>query len=132
MADINEVTILEEGQVKITNLRAVIGTKTYTMSNITSITRKKRETGYTASFWWGVFGVLFMIISGLDFDYLWIFSINGLMCVLAAVTVARNPKTVYIVKIGSSSGEKNVLESYDREYIKRIVDAMNEAIVRRG
>ena len=73
-----------------------------------------------------------MIISGLDFDYLWIFSINGLMCVLAAVTVARNPKTVYIVKIGSSSGEKNVLESYDREYIKRIVDAMNEAIVRRG
>jgi hypothetical protein len=132
MSDIHEVIIFEEGKVKITNLRAVIGTKTYTLSDITSVTRKKRKTGDTDFFWWWVSGALFIIISAVDLAYLWCFDIIGLMFFLGALGKARAAKTVYVVKIGSSSGERNVLEAYDRQYIKRIVNAMNEAIVCRG
>ena len=132
MADINEVTFLEEGKVKITNLRAIIGTKTYTMADITSVAREKRKVGDTVSFWWWVSGALFIIISAVDLAYLWCFDIIGLMFFLGALGKARDAKTVYIVKIGSSTGETKVLEAHDRKYIKRIVNAMNEAIVRRS
>ncbi|MDQ3004262.1 MAG: hypothetical protein M3R47_02590 [Chloroflexota bacterium] len=43
LKDGNEVVILKEGNVKITNLRAMIGPKTYSMSNIDEVRVHERE-----------------------------------------------------------------------------------------
>ena len=43
MANTGETTILEEGGVKITNRRAIIGLKTYAMANITSVSMTYRN-----------------------------------------------------------------------------------------
>ncbi|OGC81518.1 MAG: hypothetical protein A2V81_04425 [Candidatus Abawacabacteria bacterium RBG_16_42_10] len=42
-AESEETMFLELGDVKITNLRAVIGTKTYTMPNVTSVSMQEYE-----------------------------------------------------------------------------------------
>ena len=47
MTETIETSILEEGNVKITNLRAIIGTKTYAMSNVTSVNMGKNKPSDT-------------------------------------------------------------------------------------
>jgi hypothetical protein len=42
------------------------------------------------------------------------------------------PKPTYMVRIGSASGEADVLGSKDRDPIEHIVRAMNKAIIERG
>ena len=44
----------------------------------------------------------------------------------------RSRKPSYIVRIGSASGKTDALGSQDEAWIKKIVNAMNEAIVQRG
>jgi len=131
MTDVKEVTVFEEGSVKITNLRAIFGTKTYAISNITSVNRRKRPPS-NASIWWIIVGVLLSLIGLFSLREFWGSLVLGLAIIVAGAYSFYNSKTVYIVKIGSASGESNVLESHDQIYIKRIVEAMNEAIVRKG
>lgn len=42
------------------------------------------------------------------------------------------PKPTYVVRIGSASGEANILSSKDRASIQKIVAAINNAIIGRG
>lgn len=44
MQESDEVTILQEGNVKITNIRTIIGSKTYQLSNIDSVRMHERES----------------------------------------------------------------------------------------
>ena len=41
-------------------------------------------------------------------------------------------KSVYIVQLESASGKVDALESKDKDFIFRVVDALNNAIVARG
>ena len=131
MTETIETSILEEGNVKITNLRAIIGTKTYAMSNVTSVSLGKKKESNTP------LGLIIlgaaMGISGLFTlpDTLVCVGIGGVLAVMG-VFGALNSKPTYMVRIGSASGESNILESTDLEQISRIVAAMNDAIVRRG
>lgn len=57
--------------------------------------------------------------------------LGAIMLIVGLVWLAM-VKTTYHVRIGSASGESNVLEHRDAAYIAKIVKAMNEAIVNRG
>jgi len=50
----------------------------------------------------------------------------------AGIAIAVMTKPSYVVRIGSASGEANALVSKDRAFVGKIVNAMNEAIVKRG
>jgi len=116
--------------VKITNTRAIFESKTYAMNNITSV-----STGYKAPSRGGavvavLIGILILLISigaksigG---------SIFGLLVIALGVWLYTSAKASYSVKIGSASGEATALESKDEKYIQSIVQAMNEAIIKRG
>src|SRR5436190_16751771 len=62
MNDMSETTILEEGKVKITNLRAIIGTKTYPISNITSVNLITKPLSFGPGCLIG-YGVLFLFVT---------------------------------------------------------------------
>jgi len=56
----------------------------------------------------------------------------GLLVMGAGIAIAVMTKPSYVVRIGSASGEANALVSKDRAFVGKIVNAMNEAIVKRG
>lgn len=131
-----ERVVLKEGNVQITNKRAVLGSKTYSMANITSVSNHIVQPnrvfpivliglGALAVFlflWMLLIGqpVPSVLVLGLFLGgggFLWIFVVGG-------------PK--YVVRIGSASGEVNALFSKDKDLINRIVKAINDAIVMRS
>jgi hypothetical protein len=139
----NEQVILEEGQVRITNLRAILGPKTYAMSNITSVTMAKSQPGTCLPFALLLGGAALLALFLLSaYSALssprttdapsWILLVVGAISLAIGIIVHRGAKPDYIVKIGSASGESNALSSRDRASIERIVGAMNQAIVMRG
>lgn len=135
MNESNETTLFDEGGVKITSSKAIIGTLTYPLSDIKFVSRQKKEPG-TAPYWWALLGGLLSLIGFLDINKFRFILILGFIILSAAGYVIRTARTTYVVRIGSPDGETNIFESRDREYIKSIVDAMNQAlddvIARRG
>lgn len=123
----NEQVVFEEGEVKITNRRAVIGSKTYAMSNITSVSMGKQEASGCVPFGLMVISVPFLLVGFANGpERLWV--IVGIVALGLGVLIFRGNKPTFVVQIGSSSGEMKALTSPDRARIERIVTAMNDAI----
>jgi len=134
----DETTIYEAQGVKITNLRAVLGNKTYSVSNITSVGTTVKQPGSCLPFGLMAFGVLLILggvvvlAGGAEFTTAlpW-FGFGGLSLAVGLL-VHRGGKSAYIVRLGSASGEADALESTNKADIDSIVSALNEAIVRKG
>jgi hypothetical protein len=123
-----ETTILSEGGVTISTARAVFPTKTYAMSQISSVSMAKVQN--TNKFLAGL-GILLVIV-GLG-TLLGQHNILGLIiAVLGGVAFYYSMRTRYAVVITSSAGEGHALVSSDRAQIERVVNAINEAIIQRG
>jgi hypothetical protein len=132
-----EQTVFEEGNIKITNLRAVIGAKTYSMSNITSVNLARRDPSGCVTLTLIFGGILAVLVSisliikePLGDGWGWL--IGGALAAFLGFLLHRSAKPSFIVQIGSASGEIKALDSQDEGQIRKIVNAMNEAIVRRG
>jgi hypothetical protein len=138
----DETTIYEQGTVKITNLRAILGPKTYSVSNLTSVTlaSKAPEGCFPVALWgtgglFAAFGGILLIaaiVERADFGLPLVLLAVGVVGVTLGVVIQRGQKTTYLVRVGSASGESNDMQSTDRASIQEIVDALNEAIVRKG
>jgi hypothetical protein len=140
-----EQVILEEGDVRITNLRAVFAAKTYAISNITSVSFAKREASWRLAFVLMLIGVVFLAVSvialltaftsgSIPDSATWVVLVIGGIA-LAAVSQAYKSASAtptFIVRIAGASGESDALSSRDRAWIERIVSALNQAIVMKG
>jgi len=130
----DEVSVYQDANIHVTNLRAMLQGKTYAMANITSVSMftqfANRSPGVVTAIIGGLF-VLMGLAAGEDLrGCSFVF---GAILLIIGIAVAAAAKHIYWVRIGSASGETNALSSGDRDYILRIiVQAMNEAIVRRG
>ena len=62
----------------------------------------------------------------------WFLFIMGSIATAMVFKVRRNARPKFIVQIGSASGETKALESEDEAHIRKIVNAMNEAIIHKG
>lgn len=127
-----EETIYQDSSIQVTTSRAILREKTYAMANVTSVSMYTQPANRTA-------GIFITIIGGLAFLVgmtagpdarcaLWF----GVIMLAVGLIAAITPKASHWVRIGSASGEANALSSADPEYIRKIVTAMNDAIVRRG
>lgn len=130
MKDVRETTILEEGEVTITSARAIIGTKTYAISDILSATLTRDSS---------MVGCLILtLISGAFL--LGLLSLGGgsgyrvaaFIFLGAAIVVGILAQPSYIVQIRSVSGNTDVLRSMDQDYLQRVVDAINDALMYRS
>lgn len=117
--------------VRVTNSRAMFGSKTYSMANVSSVNLLVERPSYA--------GAVAMILIGLVSGLTCISnkgmgggSVLGFLIMLAGIAWAVRLKPFYWVRITASSGESNVWKSKHKGYIEEIVAALNESIVHRG
>ena len=125
-----QVFYSDESGVRITGTRAIFNTTTYSMANISSIrtavTPPKRA------------GAILMIIIGLLMAIIGFSSsvaalgVIGIVIVLLGILWFWKAASTYHIMITSASGEASALDSKNKEYIAKIGQAMNEAIIHRG
>lgn len=132
MADLNETTLLQEGPVKVTNRRTIIGTITYAMSDIKAVHVTSRAKNKKPLLW-TIPGILLMAWSLIDqtAQFMEFFNI-GIFLTAVSIALVLIAKRTYAVQIGSTAGDHSILRSTDLSFIQRIVDAMNNAITRKG
>jgi hypothetical protein len=131
MDDVHETTILQEGPVKVTNLRTVIRTINYPISQIKSVNATSRARNMKPLLL-TIPGILFIAWSIIEQTAQFMEFFNfGIVLIVVSIALVLVAKPTYAVQIGSSSGNSSILRSTDQSFIQRIVDAMNKAMARR-
>jgi len=130
MNEVKEQTILQEGLVKVTNLRTIIGTQTFSISQIKSVRVTKQAKSYRPV-WLAILGVLLILWAYFDETggFAAFFAIGILLIVAAMAIFMARPS--YAVQIGISIGELSILSSSNLSFIQEIVKAINNAIAQR-
>lgn len=129
MNDRNETTILQEGNVRITDRRVLIGTETYGISNIKSVNftrpaRSKRPLLLSVA------GILLMRWAAVtDGQFMEFFNI-GVVLVIAGILIFLFVKPAYTIHFETSSGNIGILNISNMPLTKRIVDSIKQAIAR--
>lgn len=127
-----ELTVYQDANIHVTNLRAMLQGKTYAMANITSVSMFTHYANKTPGIIVAIFGALLFLALLASREMVGCAFIFGGGLIAVGVAYAISQKNHYWVRIGSASGEMNALSSHDRDYILRVVSAMNDAIVQRG
>lgn len=125
-----EESIFNEGDVIVTSARFVIPTQTYALSGVTSVKNIKEEPSKKGPIILIIIGAI-ILLAGLSSK-----AAAGILVGLAAVAggiawFALN-KPIYHVVLSSASGEVKSLSSKDSDYISRVINALNNAIIHRG
>lgn len=130
MHDVTEVTLLKEGNVRVTNLRVVIGAKSYELSNIAAVRVHENEpTLFIPIFLLLMVAPCLSLIALTDLDDLSHYLTTGFYIIITTFLLFLfSRKTKYSVRIRSSVGEMTIWEANDRERAERIVSAMRQAI----
>jgi hypothetical protein len=132
MQDLTEKTILKVGAVRITNLRAIFGTKSYELSNITSVSLQMEEPKLFFPVFFAIaMGICsaLIAISNLEDYGLWL-RIGLYLGIAAIFLFIISRKTKYKVQIRNPVSELTVLETYDGNYAESVVKALNETIAK--
>lgn len=117
-----EKVFFEQGDVKVTNSRFMVHGTTHSMSGVTSV-----EQGIiTPSRKWPI---ILAVIGLLLFIWKWWLAV---IVLAGAVLWFFLQKTEYTVEMSSSSGKTQALTSTDKDFIGKVVAALNDAIVHRG
>lgn len=133
-----EPTYYSDGQgVRITSTRLIMpgktpqeGPTTYSMANITSVKTVKEERNRWIGIFFMALGAIAIIV-GINWDYNSAI-IGGAVVLIVGLAVAILVKPTYSLTITSASGEVEPLIRKKKEYIDRIVNAINEALIKRG
>jgi len=128
----SEETLYQDANIHVTNMRAMLQGKTYAMANVTSVSMFTQLANRAPGVLIAVIGAVFFLMGLPSSDMRGCAFFFGALLAVVGIAYAASQSNVYWVRIGSASGETNALSSRDRDYITRIVNAMNNAIVRRG
>lgn len=120
----NELTFYQDGFVTVTQSRYVTESKTYAMRNISSVHVFEIIKSRTKAVLMIIFG-LFLLFSK---DIFWI----GIIIIALGIWWLLSIKNEYAVRISTNAGEANSITSKNRDYIQKIVNALNDAIIHRG
>ena len=112
--------------VRVTATRLIIGSKTYSMANITSIEVKISLIEQLIGVLLVLGGIFVLIRTQADN--------NGLLIglPLAGLGLALVMFPSRSLRVVSASSEKDALESRNRKYIADVANAINEALIKRG
>jgi hypothetical protein len=127
-----ETTYYQDGSITVTNARAVLGAKTFAMANITSVSMGEIPANRKPGIGVALFGLVIAGCASSGGSGAGGGVIFGMLIIGVGIAIAAAVKDQYVVKIGSASGESNALMDKNREYIQKIVKAVNDAIIKRG
>jgi hypothetical protein len=127
-----ETTTLQEGLVRITNRRMLVGTMTYWMSDIRSVSVTRQERS-NRPVWLVIIGLFFLLWSVIDQTgyYVEFFNI-GTVLVIVGLALILVAKPTFALQIKGPFGGTSILRSTSRDYIERIAGAMNKVIAGRA
>ena len=108
--------------VAVTNSRFIVASQTFAMSNITSVKVFTDAPSRIGPIVCGAIGIL--ALAGAP--------AFGLLLLAGAVAWWFWQKTYYHVALTTAGGETKALTSTQRNYIEKVVRALNDAIVHRG
>jgi hypothetical protein len=123
-----ERVFLDEGGVKVTNARVLVGSQTYAMSGVTSVKHAMKAADRK-------FAILCLILAAgtlyfkHDSSQAIFFAIGAAVLGILMWVLIKNK---HFVVLHSSSGESRAVEHTDRGFINRVIGSINEAIVSRG
>jgi hypothetical protein len=118
----DEKVFFEYDGVKVTNARFIVDGQTFAMTNVTSV--KSHEQSPSR-----LFPILLLLF--------------GLLCTASTPAVGipiaggaifwlYKQRTLYHIMLRTSAGESSALKTYQRDYLNKVVLALNDAIVHRG
>jgi hypothetical protein len=110
----------------------LVGTMTYWMSDIRSVTVTRQERS-NRPVWLIIIGLFFLLWSVMDQTgyYTEFFNI-GTVLVIVGLALILMAKPTFAVQIKGPSDETSILRSTNRDYIQRIAGAMNTVIAGRA
>ena len=114
-----EQTFFDNNGVRVTNARFIVDANTYSIRNITS------TAAWSQSQKW-VFGALLILIGLASLKEA---TIIGVIFFALAGLALYLGRPVHYVRLHTSGGEVKAVKSYDLEYVKQVVQALNEAII---
>jgi uncharacterized protein DUF6232 len=125
-----ETTYYDEGGIKITSARAVLGGKTYSMSNITSVSASAKAPSLIVPLLLWLAGAFFVVMAVGNGG--WVNWVIAAVLIAFGIFIWRVSPTMHTVRIGSASGEANAYSTNSKVMIDKIVAAINTAIIKRG
>jgi hypothetical protein len=120
----------DQNGVRVTDKRVIIGSTTYSMANITSVSTKVEHPSKIGPILIIAIGVLFVMTSLAGR------SVGGVL--VAGIFIAlgyfwfRGVKPIWHLRIASASGENTPLQSVNQQWIASVAQAINEAIIHRA
>ena len=130
MKELPEITILKEGNIKITNKRAIMGTKTFALSKLASVHVHEEEPKLFLPVFYTLITAIcsaLVAVSNMD-DYSHLLT-NGLyIAIIGFLLFLFSRKTKYSVRVRSAAGEMTIWVTNDMDSAERIVAAINQAI----
>jgi hypothetical protein len=124
MENQNETKFYQDGFVTVTQSRFVTQSKTYAMRNISSVHVFEIIKSKTKALLMIIFGILFLFSK----DIFWV----GFIIIALGIWWLISIKNEYAVRISTNAGEANSIVSKNKDYIQKIVNALNDAIIHRG
>lgn len=115
----DEVTFFENDGVRVTNARFIVDANTYAVRNITSTAAWTKKQQWVAALLLALFGV--GSLAGAP--------PIGIFFLLTAALAWYLGRPMHYVRLHTSGGEVKAVKSRDLEFVKKIVHALNEAMI---
>lgn len=118
----------DDRDVRVTDKRLIVGNTMYAMANIASVSTALTKPSRRVPLVFIAIGALVFLASGGDSTGL----TYGAILLAVGILWWKAQKSVYHLRISSASGQSTAVSSSDRSYVERIVQAVNEAIIKRA
>ena len=130
MKEIREITILKQGNIKITNKRAIMGMKTYALSKLASVRVHEDEPKlFLPVFYMLIAAICSALVALSNMNEYSHFLTNGFyIAIIGFLFFLLSRKTKYSVRVRRAGGEMTIWATNDMESAERIVDAITKAI----
>jgi hypothetical protein len=137
----SEMVFLNEGGILVTKTRFVSGSQTFPMASIASVRGVETSPNLIAHWILILFGGFIAFIGiGCLVDSSeelplwggWIIILIGTCCVAVGVVALRRQKPNFVVMLTTAGGELSAYSSPDADFMVRVINALNEAIIARG
>ena len=123
--DIPEQQLFNDNDALVSTTRVIIGGTTYPLVNVSSVSLRASSVAFKYVL------VVFFAIGA--FSSLVSKSWGGaVFCIVIALMIWFLVQVKYRLILGTSGGEKTALKSKDRDYMTRLKDAIDTAVVSRG
>ncbi|QIY91829.1 DUF6232 family protein [Chryseobacterium gallinarum] len=120
----DETIFYKDSFVTVTQSRYVTQSKTYAMRNISSVHVFEIIKSKSKAIILLILGLLLLLSK----DLFWV----GIILSILGAWWLFTLKNEYAVRISTNAGEANSIVSKNRDYIQKIVNALNDAIIHRG